>query len=362
MALTKQELPDIATYLLTDNVADRYVLQCLVSGLLDPETGLSMFVNAAFESGGFPDRTAQSIAQIAERLRGLHLLDGESITATPLGRAIASSSMSIEEGLELKEAIDNVQPNLRLLDEVHLLYLCVPPSAVTNEETPPYDHDVWEILKTEHAEVIELITSFNARMFERHVIVTMQNGGKRMNRDQMAKHDRELDRFFFASILQQLIAEESVNEIVRKYEVTRGSVQSLQMQAAAFAGQSVRFCETTGSRTLGRALNTFRERLNFGVKNELLPLMKLPSCSRQTARLFITNRIPGPLELAELTTEMVAKILAQKRRDDRPFQNEIDLAEKLLREATEVARRLTIIEELENTAVANTMRPLFGRR
>jgi DNA polymerase theta len=217
-------------------------------------------------------------------------------------------------------------------------------------------------LRTEHAEVIELITSFNARMFERHVIVTMQNGGKRMNRDQMAKHDREFDRFFFACILQQLIAEEAVNEIVRKYEVTRGWVQSLQMQAAAFAGQSVRFCETTGSRTLGRALNTFRERLNFGVKNELLPLMKLPSCSRQTARLLVTNRISGPLELAELTVDLVARILAQKRRNDRPFQNEIDLAETLLREATEVARRLTIIEELENTAVANTMRAVFGRR
>jgi replicative superfamily II helicase len=364
MTLAKQEIADIETHLLRETTADRYVLQCLVAGLLVPATAIEDFAKATFVHFSRKDDSSMEkcMRDIESRLRTLALLDPQADTPTALGRAIAGSSMSIEEGLELKEAIDNLQTNLRLLDEVHLLYLCVPPNAVTAEETPPYDHNVWESLRTDHAEVIERITSFNKRMFERHIIMMMQNGGKRMNKDQMAKHDRELDRFFFACILQQLIAEESVAEIVKKYKVTRGSVQSLQMQAATFAGQSVRFCETTGSRTLGMALNTFRERLNFGVKNELLPLMKLPSCNRVTARLLITNRIPGPLELAELDVETVSRILAQKRGDDRPFTSEIDLATRIIGEASEVARRLMIIEELENMAVANTMRTTFGRR
>jgi DNA polymerase theta len=133
------------------------------------------------------------------------------------------------------------------------------------------------------------------------------------------------------------------------------------MQAGSFAGQSVRFCEAIGNKALGRALNLFRERLNFGVKNELLPLMKLPSCNRDTARLLVKNRISGPLELADLTVEIIAGILAQKRGDDRPFQSEIDLATRLLDEATQVASQLRGIEELENSAVANAMRAIFGR-
>jgi hypothetical protein len=77
---------------------------------------------------------------------------------------------------------------------------------------------------------------------------------------------------------------------------------------------------------------------------------------------LVTNRISGPLELAELTPETVAKILAQKRGDKRPFHNEIRLAERLLEEASMVARSLTVIDELENSAVAHTIGEMFGRR
>jgi hypothetical protein len=244
-------------------------------------------------------------------------------------------------------------------DEVHLLYICVPPST---EQTPPYESEVWQRIAREHRRVVELLTSLDAKMLERHIVLTFLNGGKRMNTKQMAAHDKELDRIFFAAMLQKLIAEGNVAEVAAQFQVTRGSVQSLQMQAAAFAGQSARFCEASGSRTLGRALNTFIERLNFGVKNELLPLMRLPSCNRIAARLLVKNRITGRLELAELTPETVAGFFAQKRGDDKPFQNEIDLAEKLLQEASMVASSLTIIEDLENSAITSTIGEVFARK
>jgi hypothetical protein len=98
---------------------------------------------------------------------------------------------------------------------------------------------MWDIRRAEHAEVIGLITGFDQPLFEREIVLIIQNGRKRINKNQMAKHDRELDRFYFACILQQLIAETSPDEIVQMYKVTQRSVQSLQMQTAIFTDQSV---------------------------------------------------------------------------------------------------------------------------
>ena len=353
LKLATQELESITPQLLNDNAADRFFLQCLVTGLCSPERGLDTFVGTTLYGNSFgnTEENHRLTNEISERLRSLHLIESSCVAATPLGKAIASSSMSIEEGLQLKEAIDNLQTNVCLRDEVHLLYLCVPPSTTASETTPSYDSAVWETLADEHEEVIKLITSLDGPMLRRHMAITRRNGGKHMNSEEMSRHDKELDRVFFACLLQKLIAEQSVNDIVKLFAITRGSVQSLQMQAANFAGQSVRFCEATGSRTLGKALNSFKERLNFGVKNELLPLMKLPSCDRQTARLLVSNRISNPIELSELSEDQIAEILAQRRGDDRPFAKERDLARRLRSEAKVAADSLTIINDLEGSAV-----------
>ncbi|KAK8875876.1 putative ATP-dependent RNA helicase ddx60 [Tritrichomonas musculus] len=387
LRLSLQCIEDMQPQLLADGVSDRFFLQCLVSGLISPNGGANLFVKTCLQSCILKDKKKNKMIaeQIKDRLRKDSLIesqinesfndsirneeeeeecnddddDDDLLKPTALGCAIAGSSMSIDEGLELKTAIDKLQKNLCLKDEVHLLYLCVPPNAIQLQTTPNYENEIWRQLYSEHKEVLKLITSLDSSSFERHLILTMRNGGKRMNRpssDKMAIIDRELDRFFYACLLQRLIAEQSVNEIVDYFGVTRGSVQSLQMQAATFAGQSVRFCETTGCRTLGKALDTFRERLNFGVKNELLPLMKLPSCNRFTARILVTNRIPTPIELSELNEEEIALILAAKRGSDTPNDKEKELGWKLKEESRQIARSLMIIDELENNAFAKNMK------
>jgi DNA polymerase theta len=362
--LAKQEASDIEAQLCVDRNADRYFLQCLVAGLVSGPDAMMHFLEATIDGNACTDVDAKTAAgeAIIGRLRELRLIEEHKMIASALGRAIASSSLSIGEGLDLKAAIDNLQTNLCLGDDVHLLYLCVPPGALASETTPSYENRVWQDLANQHKDVIKMITTYDAGMLERHIVKTIRNGGKHQNPEEMAKHDRELDRFYFAFMLERLIAEESIAQIVQAFMVTRGSIQALQMQAATFAGQSVRFCETAGSRTLGRALDTFRERLNFGVKSELLPLIKLPSCSRQIARLLVVNRVSGPLELSELTQDMIARILAQRRGEDQPFEIERELAAKLKEEATMVARSLTVIEDLESTAITNMVGHMFGRR
>lgn len=376
LKLSEEVIDNIEPKLLEEGVSDRFFLQCLVSGLIEPTDGIHRFVDSCFESYTSRDQeTNNQIAdQIKQRLKNINLIENqeqpttgndnhleienEMVKPTPFGCAIAASSMSIEEGLELKESIDRLQENLCLQDDVHLLYLCIPPSAIQIQSTPDYENNIWMKLRAKHQKVFNLITQFDSNGFERHVVMTMRNGGKRNNvrtSAEMAIHDRELDRFFYACLLQKLIAEKPVNKIVEKFDVTRGSVQMLQMTAATFAGQSVRFCETTGCTTLSRALNTFRERLNFGVKNELLPLMKLPSCNRYTARILVANRIPSPIELSELSPEEIARFIATKRGSPAPSEKELELGNKLHEESRKIAQSLMILDEMDNKAFAKPL-------
>jgi replicative superfamily II helicase len=190
LELAKQNLDSLNPQLLRNNAADRYFLQCLACGLVSPDDGLSNFVNACFEVHLGISGIEEKMTEIADRLRFHGLIEAEGVAPTPLGRSIASASLSIEEGLEVKAAIDNLQQNLRLKDDVHLLYLCVPPSTVSGEATPSYDCEIWENLVSEHKEVVQLISGLDAALFERHIVMTLRNGGKKMNRDEMAQRDR----------------------------------------------------------------------------------------------------------------------------------------------------------------------------
>ena len=394
LKLSSQIIEDLQPQMFVDGFSDRFFLQCLSVGLISSYDGAPRFVSNCFEAfikmlsifknneeelHSFLDNIwfydsdqefekdstilkeyeeckeyiNKYAKEILIRLRKVKLIRENIVEPTLLGKAIANSTLSIEEGLDLKDSIDKLQLNLCLKDEVHLLYLCVPPSATSLESTPSYDKDIWQKIYGEHQDVFKMITNLDSSGFERHIILTMQNGGKKMNKELMIKIDQILDRFFYACLLQKLIAEQTVNDIVKYYDIPRGSVQSLQMQAATFAGQSVRFCEMTGCSTLGKALNTYKERLNFGVKNELLPLMKLQSCSRYIARVLVSSRISTPLELSELSEEDISRILAEKRGSGQPNEKEINLASKLKEEAKQMTKALLIIDDIENNAFSS---------
>ena len=97
-------------------------------------------------------------------------------------------------------------------------------------------------------------------------------------RTQDVKHAHALgvhQRFYTALALHDLVHEVPLSAVAVKYGATKGMLQSLQQAAATFAGMVTVFCARLGWTSLELLVGQFQERLEFGVKRELIDLCRL---------------------------------------------------------------------------------------
>ncbi|OHT02162.1 DEAD/DEAH box helicase family protein [Tritrichomonas foetus] len=300
--LSKYNIGHITGHLLERQDFDRFYLQCMT------------FFNSE-ETYHFPGMTyeasAKDIKQFSldslrddaiDRLIENRLIINEE-KVTKLGMAIAGANFGIDEGLQVYETMKNAQLNICLSDELHLLFLVIPTDI--GFKTPPYNEQVWTTLFNEHDHVINEMLKLTSEELEKRVTLSYIRGGIK-NCDEI---DRILDKIYSAAILLDVVNEKSIAEVEKTFNVDRGTIQSLQTNVSTFAGQVVKFCELCSFQVLGAAINKFRKRLDYAVKNELLPLMSLPSCSQNMARLLFNQGIETPSDLVNCDTSEIVPIL-----------------------------------------------------
>lgn len=301
--LSKSNLNHISGHLLENNEFDRFYLQCLT---FFPDEDSERFPWFTYESVREKMKYFQLDTirkESISRLRSNGLVVGNG-KVTKLGRAIAGANFSIEEGLLVYENIKKAQMNVCLSDELHLLYLTIPKDI--GFRTPQYrDDDIWIKLFNEHQHVItELLKISNPELYKRISLSHVQGGIKKND-----EIDAMFDKIYAASILLEVINEKPISEVEKMFNVDRGTIQSLQTNVSTFAGQVVKFCELCSFQVLAAAINKFRKRLDCSVKNELLPLMTLPSCSQIVARLLFNQGIESPEDIVNYQTEGIVNIL-----------------------------------------------------
>jgi len=93
-------------------------------------------------------------------------------------------------------------------------------------------------------------------------------------------------RFYIALMLRDLMNEVSVLEVSRKWNTARGFVQSLASTCQGYAGMLGTFCTEMGWGILTVIFNHYRFRLEFGVKDDLVELAKIPGIKSYLARVF----------------------------------------------------------------------------
>jgi replicative superfamily II helicase len=337
LKLSQHQIPAIVPHLREPGLAERFLLQCLAIGLV---SRVGEFLEKTFMY--HPDEETAT----AQRLSELKLINPITERVTPLGRAIAGSSIGIEEGLILEQDIKDIQHVVCLNDEVHLLYLCVPPQTITAVKREPYNSPLWLYIFKHHSHVIKLVTKLDDRQIDRMQDLPMKYGG--LGRVD-ARVDACCDRIFIAVMMSELINERPIPEITRNFRIDRGTLQSIQMQCASYAAQVTKFSELIGSALLAATLNKFKQRLNLAARTELLGLLMLPSMSKEAARKLFDQGILSPIELADLTPEMIEQILQK----DSDADIDLETAKSIWKDASEYSESLTRIEALEESAMQN---------
>ncbi|EAY19016.1 DEAD/DEAH box helicase family protein [Trichomonas vaginalis G3] len=356
LELSKNIIPDLKSSILEGEEADRYFLQCLTIRLLPPD-GVRSFIEKSFSFSSRNDlisdnKTIESYCQpIYSRLQNNNMIDSNHRT-TKFGMAVAGSSLSIEEGLNIYSILNRAQKSLCIEDEVHLLYLCISSKTASSIRPISYDSPQWRKIFENHLHVIQLVTQLsNVQIDHLPDLAHIYGGNGRVN-DEI---DHCLDKVMVAVILQDLINERPLKDISYEYKVDLGTIQKVQMESASYAGQINRFCEILGNGVLAAALNKFRQRLNFAARTDILSLMTIPSCPRDIARTLADRGIMSPADLSCLSLNQLVMIISSENTQDKPNRTQEEteeVAKKILADAKTFADSLEKIEELEDKAIA----------
>jgi replicative superfamily II helicase len=300
--LSTEVLGRIFARLLAPPEFDRYWLQCLYCFNADIADGFAEKTFAALSQQRTPKELDQIKAESKKRLHDSRLMFADN-RITRIGMSIAGANFRIAEGLMVLDNLEKASKNCCFTDDVHMLYLCVPTEI--GFATPSYREDIWAKIYDGHAHVVQLTIGLDRTAFNRIVALAFRSGDFKAGEN----IDSQLDRFYAACVLLAVIEERTMADIEKQFAIDRGSIESLHTNAATFAGQVGKFCELCGFSVLGAAIHKFCQRLNHAVKNELLPLMAMPSCNQNMARILYNQGIEQPSDLTNCTVEEVDVLL-----------------------------------------------------
>ncbi len=113
-----------------------------------------------------------------------------------------------------------------------------------------------------------------------------------------------------ALVLRAWISEESENSIFVRYNAAPGDLHVLAEAAGWVAQAAGELALVTGRDPLHRRLEELADRLNHGVRAELLPLSRLPGVGRVRARILYNAGFRRPEDLAGVGVEALSRLPA----------------------------------------------------
>ncbi|XP_061535067.1 DNA polymerase theta isoform X1 [Phycodurus eques] len=222
---------------------------------------------------------------------------------TQLGAATLSSSLSPPEALGIFADLQRATKAFVLENDLHLLYLITPLYAEWTTVDWYQFFYLWGQLPSSMKRVAELVgvqEGFLARSVGGEPVAKTER-----QRRQMAIHKR----FFATLVLQDLVKEVPLGAVASKYQCNRGQLQSLQQSAATYAGMVTVFCGRLGWGNMELLLSQYQTRLSFGVRRELVDLVRVSLLTATRARALYERGLRTVAELARATVADVEKAL-----------------------------------------------------
>ncbi|KAM7297612.1 DNA polymerase theta [Ixodes scapularis] len=269
----------------------RALLEVVASGVASSPEELSLYWRCTLQhalSAGLPPLDA-CLSFLVQR-QFVHLRDGGEggprYHPTQLGLAVLASSLSPDEALCVLADLEQARRCLVLENELHLVYLVTPVHLSSQLGAVDWGRyqALWEGLSPDRQRVAQQAGVTEASLAAR-------------GRGREASHRRLL----VALALEELLGERPLAQVAPRYGLPKGLLQSLQHGAATFAGMVCAFCEQLGWHGLRLLVSQLQSRLHFGVRPELVELLRLPCLDGPCARLLHDCGFTEPHCLAQAT-------------------------------------------------------------
>ncbi|KRY17103.1 DNA polymerase theta, partial [Trichinella patagoniensis] len=230
----------------------------------------------------------------------------DNILPTQLGCATVGSSMSPDEALYVYKDLKKAKSALVLETDLHLVTPIFLIEQVKHGISWTQYYDIWRSLESGQRRVGEMIGIQERYLVNKAASATLGN----VKHNDHEKLQIYL-RYFVALALYELVEEKPIMVVSKKYGFNRGFLQSLQQQAATYAGMVVAFCDRLGWFTFKTLLCGFSERLAFGVKRDLTELVQIDGIDGLRARRFHEDGITTIAKLAQMKIREIAKVFSR---------------------------------------------------
>lgn len=235
-----------------------------------------------------------------------------TLSVSALGRAAIASGVPPFEAVHNVHFLEKARAKLVLKGDIHALFLVTPPDPRVRVRWEKFIH-VWDDLCDQIPEVEEVCVSvLGVDPGKLHGFVSNPPSGAKLDTPEILFYRR----FYCAIILLSIVSPSTTSVVDRHMELGPSEVYALQREASMFCRATTTFCRELNWTLLAAVLESYSDRLSFGVQEQLLPLVR--ACgpeimhSRRARHLF-TNGITSPAELAAHDVQELAHLILKEQ-------------------------------------------------
>lgn len=235
--------------------------------------------------------------------------------STRLGNAVLNSGIHPDESLELLQDLLKARHGFCLLNDLHIIYQVTPNDIARTVELKDWQHysKIWNNLD-------DICQFVGQRVGVDEFIVARRAQG--FHSSLSDDKERVYRRFWVALIINDLVNEMQLQEICKKYRMSKATVQQTQRAVAQYAGVISIFCNELGYANIAALVTPLESRINFSCQRDLLDLIKL-NITRPVARCLYDAGYKNIIAIAKgdaLEMEFVIRQL-------QPFKKEHSFSE-----------------------------------
>ncbi|XP_050561559.1 helicase POLQ-like [Spodoptera frugiperda] len=274
LACTRARMRDFLACTLLAVTGDDSCSPSDINSILD-ETLRSLLQSGAIEvvrgERGQASRGEGDTSHVA--VQECRVYNDTQLAVSALGSAAIKACMDLTAAEQFLVDLDQASKSLVVMGSLHLLYLVTPQDAASIKPDYAHYYSLYSALDEEGIQTAKVLG------------ITEQNAIRMMTGKPITNvSEKVLCRFYLAMMLHDLWKQVPFPAVAHKYNIPRGTVQSVLSSASSAAVSGARLCAALESRWAGAALLAeLAPRLQHAAAPELTQLMDLPNVKKARA-------------------------------------------------------------------------------
>ncbi|MDQ1280904.1 MAG: ATP-dependent helicase [Thermoproteota archaeon] len=274
--------------LAAENILRSHVLASVASGYVHTEQGLYDFFNKTFYAHEYGSEVIAPL--VAKALMFLYKermisFEGKGISATDFGRRVSELYIDPVSGVVIRDALKRRSESLTDMSFLHMV--CHTPDVVPKYYPRRREIDEFGAYVGIHSEEFMIPIPDETDMIE---------------------YESFLGEIKCAHVLESWTQEVPEDEIIEKYSVEPGDLFRLVDTVNWLLYASFELSRLFGHKDLLTKISEIRERVDKGVKKELLPLVRLEGIGRARGRMLFNSGFRNIDELKQASIDKITQV------------------------------------------------------